>query len=369
MIKTGIIGASGHTGEELVRLLSKHPKFKITYLTSEKFKGQKLSPSLLGATDIMLESFSPSKAKKSADVFFVALPHGTSMEVVPKLLGGKKKVVDLSGDFRLEDQAVYKKWYKKKHTSSNLLGKAVYGLPEINKKAIKEANFVTNPGCYPTSVILALAPLLKKGLVFEKDIIIDSKSGVSGAGKINEKANSTWENDGPYETRTPEHTPSTRYTKETNFDRVDESVKAYGVAVHKHTPEIEQEASKISKEEVTVSFTPHLIPMNRGILSTCYCDLKEDLNTKEIIEMYKKTYKGKSFVQVLDEGNYPETKNVLGSNHCHIGMKVDSRTGRAIVISAIDNLVKGASGQAIQNMNLMCGFKETEGLKDVGLVP
>ena len=281
------------------------------------------------------------KAKKYADAIFVALPHGASMTVTPDLLGSDKKVVDLSGDFRLETQEVYEKWYGMKHKNADYLGTAVYGLTELNHDEVKDAEFVTNPGCYPTGALLALAPLLKSKMA--ENIIIDSKSGVSGAGK--------------------------GLTEDTHFARMDESVKAYGIATHKHTPEIEQEAGKISEVDVTVSFTPHLIPMNRGILSTCYCDLSKKSDSGEIINLYKDFYGSAPFIKILEEGFYPETKNVMGSNYCHIGIKVDARTGRVIVVSAIDNLVKGASGQAIQNMNLMFGLEETEGLEAPGLTP
>lgn len=372
MVKVGIIGASGYTGAELIRLLTNHRKVEVTYVTSETYKGKQvsqLSPNLIGISSLKFKSFKAEEAKKLADVLFVALPHGKPMKVIPRLLAKNKKIIDLSGDFRLASQAKYKKWYGTNHTSANLLRKAVYGLPEVNRASIKKASFITNPGCYPTSVLLALAPVLKKKLIFTQDIIVDSLSGMTGAGR----------------------TPSS----EVHFCTVAENVSSYKVGgVHQHIPEMEQEMTKIAGEEVKISFTPHLAPFLRGIYSTIYADLKPrdarlpapevadngeqegrgaknkaEFSTAELTEIYKEFYKHESFVKVLEEGNYPEVKAVAGSNYCHVGLEVDQRCGRVIVVSAIDNLVKGASGQAIQNMNLMCGFKETEGLESVGLFP
>jgi len=351
LIKVGIIGASGYTGAELLRLLKAHKKVEVTYVTSETYQGQKISklyPNLRGHFDLKLSPLEVTEAKKRAELLFIALPHGESQRVVRQLFNESRvpspelRIIDLSGDFRFKSADIYEKWYKIHHEHPELLGEAVYGLPELNREKIREARFVTNPGCYPTGAILALAPLLKKTAVFEKSIIVDSKSGVSGAGRI----------------------PGFQ----THFCQVDESVKAYGVGTHKHTPEMEQELTALRGEDVMITFTPHLVPMNRGILSTCYASLKEELE-EEIAGIYEDFYDDHPFVKVLGEDELPETKYVLGTNYCHLSARLDERSGRVIVISAIDNLGKGASGQAIQNMNLMLGFLEDEGLKNPGLFP
>lgn len=347
MLKVGIIGASGYTGAELIRLLVNHPKVEIAHVTANQYAGKKVSflyPNLTGIFDASFEKFDSQKAKEVTDVLFIALPHGTAMEVIPELLDENHKVIDLSGDFRFSDQEIYEKWYKIPHKSPSLLGLAIYGLPELNRDEIKKTNFLTNPGCYPTGAILAVAPFLTKGLIFEEDIIIDALTGVSGSGRAAKD--------------------------ETHYCYCDENVSSYKVGgVHQHIPEMEQEMEKIAGAQVRISFTPHLVPFSRGIYTTCYCDLKEDISTEELIDIASKFYKDDYFIKVLPDGEYPQIKAVAGSNFCHIGLKVDERTGRAIIISAIDNLVKGASGQAIQNMNLMCGFDETEGLTSVGMIP
>lgn len=346
MIKVAVIGASGYTGSELVRLLLSHQEAEISLITSESYQGEKmvsLYPNLTGLSDLRFSSYQADEAEK-ADIIFVALPHGTSMKVVPELLNGQRKVIDLSGDFRLESADDYKAWYKIPHTASGLLGQAVYGLCEINRALIKKSNFVSNPGCYPTAAILGVAPLLHQGLLFGQDLIIDALTGVSGSGRsLSEKV---------------------------HYCFCDENVSSYKVGgVHQHIPEMEQVMGKIAGEEVKVSFTPHLSPFSRGIYATIYGDLKEEISTPEVLQLYQDYYKDSYFVKVLDEELYPEVKAVAGSNFCHIGVKVDERCGRVIAISAIDNLVKGAGGQAIQNMNLMCGFKEEAGLTNVGLYP
>lgn len=351
MVRVGIVGASGYTGSELIRFLLNHSKAELTYVTAHRYVGQKVSslyPNFAGVCDLVYRNFpadgGAAEAKEAAEVLFIALPHGASMEVVAQVLDGEHKIIDLSGDFRFADKEIYESWYGMPHKCPTLLGMAVYGLPEVNRKAIKGTNFVSNPGCYPTGAILATAPLLAKGLVLEQDIIIDALTGVSGSG---------------------------RAAKEnTHYCYCDENVSSYKVGgVHQHIPEMEQEMSKIAGEEVRISFTPHLAPFSRGIYTTAYCNLKKDLSTTELIKIFSEFYEGEYFVKVLPEGEYPQVKSVAGSNFCHIGLKVDERTGRVIVISAIDNLAKGASGQAIQNMNIMCGFDETEGLTGVGLMP
>lgn len=347
MLKVGIIGASGYTGAELIRLLVNHPGLKLTYITANQYAGKKVSllyPNFAGVCDLTYEVFDAKKAKELTDILFVALPHGTAMEVIPQMLDGKHKVIDLSGDFRFADKEIYESWYKMPHTYPELLGKAVYGLSEINREVIKKTNFLSNPGCYPTGAILAVAPLLANELVCTEDIVIDALTGVSGSGR--------------------------GAKDETHYCFCDENVSSYKVGgVHQHIPEMEQEMGKIAKTEVKLSFTPHLAPFSRGIYSTLYCKLKKDVSTDKLLKVLSDFYENDYFVKVLTEGEYPQIKAVAGSNFCHIGLKVDKRTKRVIVISAIDNLVKGASGQAIQNMNLMCGFDETEGLTRIGLMP
>ncbi len=347
MINVGIIGASGYTGAELIRLLTNHPKVKISYVTANKYAGQKVSAlysNFYGICNLSFEKFDLDIAKKKAEVFFIALPHGTAMDVVPELLGSSRKVIDLSGDFRFPKKDVYEKWYKMPHKHPELLGKAAYGLCEINREKIKKSNFISNPGCYPTGSILAVVPLLKEEIIFEDDIIVDAFTGASGAGRS--------------------------ASKETHYCSCDENVSSYKVGgTHQHIPEMEKEMGKISGKEVKLTFTPHLASFSRGIYSTIYCKLKKSISTEELLKIYNNFYKDDYFVKVLPKGVYPEVKSVAGSNFCQIGLEVDERTGRVIVISAIDNLVKGASGQAIQNMNLICGFDEKEGLKTVGLIP
>ncbi|HDP69425.1 MAG TPA: N-acetyl-gamma-glutamyl-phosphate reductase [Actinobacteria bacterium] len=347
MIKVGIIGASGYTGAELMRMLINHPDVEISYVTANKYAGQKVASlyhNFYGICDLLFEKFDLDTAKKNAEVFFVALPHGTAMDVVPDLLGDNRKVIDLSGDFRFFEKSVYESWYKMPHKYPELLGKAAYGLCEMNREEIKKSNFISNPGCFPTGSVLAIAPLLKKNLIFGDDIVVDALTGVSGAG---------------------------RGAKEgTHYCSCDENVSTYKVGgIHQHIPEMEQEMGKISGKEVKLTFAPHLASFSRGIYSTIYSKLKEGILTEELLKVYNDFYKNDYFVKVLSKGIYPEVKSVAGSNFCQIGLEVDKRTSRVIVVSAIDNLVKGASGQAIQNMNLMCGFDEKEGLEVVGLVP
>lgn len=348
MIKVAVVGAAGFSGAELVRLLTSHPQAEVVLATSETYQGKSfasLYPNMAGRRDLKFVSYRKDHVLKGADVVFVALPHGTAMKLVPELLTGKKhKLIDLSGDFRLTSAEDYEVWYNAPHTAPTLLGKAVYGLPEINRETIKKANFVTNPGCYPTGAILGVAPLLQEGVLFGQDLIVDALTGVSGSGR--------------------------RLTEEVHYCFCDENVSSYKVGgVHQHIPEMELAMGKIAGEEVKVSFTPHLSPFSRGIYATIYGDLKEDISTSEVLQLYQDYYKDSYFVEVLDEGLYPEVKAVAGSNFCHIGVKVDERCGRVIAISAIDNLVKGAAGQAIQNMNLMCSLPEETGLTQISLYP
>ena len=346
MLKVAIVGASGYTGVELLRLLYSHPEVAVTCVTSEQSAGRKISdvfPSVRGRCDMTLENLEPVRIAEKADVIFTALPHKAAMEVVPAFLKLGKQVVDLSADYRLQDAAEYAKWYEP-HMSPGLLKKSIYGLPELKRAKIAGADLVANPGCYPTSVILGLAPLLKKKLIDPATVIADSKSGVSGAGRSAKVDNL--------------------------FCEVNDGFKAYGVGgVHRHIPEIEQELSLLAGKKVVISFTPHLVPMDRGILSTIYASPLKPVTTGELLKVYNDFYHGEAFVRVLPEGFFPSTAFVRGSNFCDIGLTVDSRTGRVIVVSAIDNLVKGASGQAVQNMNIMCGFPENMGLESLPLFP
>lgn len=346
MLNVAIVGASGYTGLELIRILHCHPEVAVTCLTSEQSAGKSISdvfPTLRGRCNIVLENLEPVRVAEKADIIFTALPHKAAMEVVPTFLKLGKKVIDLSADYRLSDPTVYGEWYEP-HLNPANLKKSVYGLPEIRRTKIKGAKLVANPGCYPTSIILALAPLLKNGLIDLSSIIVDSASGVTGAGRA-AKVDSL-------------------------YCEVNEGFKAYGAGgVHRHIPEIEQELSLLAGEQLKISFTPHLVPMDRGILSTVYASPNKAITNEKITQLYQKFYVGEPFVRILMNGNLPSTAFVRGSNFCDIAPLVDRRTGRIIIISAIDNLVKGASGQAVQNMNLVCGFPETMGLEGLALFP
>lgn len=337
MLKVAIIGGSGYTGFELLRLLALHPDAKVTEVTSRQYKGKAVTevfPSLTGFYD-GLKFSNPEEFKSiEADIAFSALPHGASQAAVPALLGSSR-VIDLSADFRIRDLSVYEAWYGV-HMSPALLNEAVYGLPELRRKEIKGARLVANPGCYPTSAILALAPLLKEKLSDASSIIVDSKSGVSGAGR--------------------------QAAIETSFVEVSPGFKAYKIGSHRHTPEIEQELGAIAGAGVSITFTPHLLPVSRGILSTVYANLSKGVSMKEVHSLYKAFYEKEPFVRVMDEGRFPDISQVRTSNYCDLGVFVDEKKRKAIIVSAIDNLVKGASGQAIQNMNIMAGFPETTGL-------
>jgi N-acetyl-gamma-glutamyl-phosphate reductase len=345
MIKVAIVGASGYTGVELLRLLINHPQVEITCATSRQNAGSPISsvfPSLLGRSDLVFDPVDVSLIASRAKVVFTALPHKAAMAVVPDLLQAGCKVVDLSADYRLSDAAVYEQWYQP-HTSVELLAEAAYGLPELYREQIRGARLVANPGCYPTSVALGLAPLIQGGLIELPSLIIDSKSGTSGAGR-SAKVGSL-------------------------YCEVNEGFKAYGVASHRHTPEIEQTLGQLAGKPVAVSFTPHLLPVNRGILSTCYASLIGDHSTAELIALYQEHYRNEPFVRVHPEGELPNVAYVRGSNYCNLGLVSDSRTGRVIVVSVIDNLLKGAASQAVQNMNLMLGLDEGCGLQELPLFP
>ncbi|MDP4143777.1 MAG: N-acetyl-gamma-glutamyl-phosphate reductase [Bacillota bacterium] len=340
MIKAGIVGATGYAGEELVRILVMHSEVEIVGITSNSFAGEDISkvyPNLNGCINMKCESFEEIVGK--CDVIFAALPHGLSEDIA--LECDKKGVVfiDLGADFRLTTEEDYKQWYGLDYKYKELHEKSQYGLCEIHKEAIKKSKVIANPGCYPTSITLGLAPVLKNKLIDIKSIIADSKSGVTGSGR--------------------------GLSLGAHYPECNDSIKAYKVASHRHVPEIEQELSNLAGEKVMINFTPHLTPMNRGILSTIYCNVLDDKAVKleEIINLYKEFYKNNKFVRVLEAGSLPETKNVRCSNYCDIGIVLDERTNRLIIVSAIDNLFKGAAGQAVQNMNLVFGLPEDTGLK------
>ena len=353
MIKAAIIGGSGYTGYELLRLLSSHPSVTVEAVTSRTVCGKAVShvfPSLAGCYDDLLftgpEDYGGNGGdygRISADIFFTALPHAASMEVVAPLVEAGKKVIDLSADFRLKDAAVYERWYGP-HSAPKLLDEAVYGLPELNRSEIKGARLVANPGCYPTGAALALAPALGGGLVKGEGIIIDSKSGVSGAGRS--------------------------ALLSTSFVEVASGFKAYKVGSHRHTPEIDQVlgdvigkvGGKVVSGGISVTFTPHLLPVARGILTTAYATLADGATVAGVRAAYEDAYGAEPFVRLKEAGEFPDIIDVRGSNYCDVALYVDEEGGRLIVVSAIDNLVKGASGQAVQNMNLVCGFEETAGL-------
>ncbi|HOV79967.1 MAG TPA: N-acetyl-gamma-glutamyl-phosphate reductase [Bacillota bacterium] len=345
-VRVSIVGATGYTGSELVRILAGHPEVELVSLTSRSYAGiplREIYPHLDRYSGLVCEEMNMQKLMDVSDVVFVALPHGHAMPVALEAHRRGKKMIDLGADFRLEDYRVYEKWYKVEHGAKKLLGEAVYGLPEVNREKIRGSWLVANPGCYPTSAVLALAPLLKQKLVDTKSIIIDSKSGVSGAGRT--------------------------LSLGSHFCEVNENFKAYSVAAHRHTPEIEQELGRIAGEKVSVTFIPHLLPVTRGILSTVYAEPRSPVGKDELRALYLDFYKDEFFVRVLPAGVFPQIKWVSGTNHCDIGVTVDGGTGRLIIISAIDNLVKGASGQAVQNMNIMCGLPEDKALAGPGLYP
>ncbi len=344
-MRVGIVGASGYTGVELARLLSNCDGVELTVATSRQYAGQSLSetfPSLRGIAELVCENLPVEELADRADFFFTAVPHQTAMDIVPSLLGAGKKVVDLSADFRLRNAAVYEQWYQA-HSAREFLAEAVYGLPELYRQQIGAARLVANPGCYPTSVILGLAPLLKEGLIDPATVIADSKSGTSGAGR---SAN-----------------------VETLFCEVTDGFRAYNVGRHRHTPEMEQEISALCGQDVKILFSPHLLPVSRGIYSTIYAVLNNSSSLPDIHALYSSFYGDEHFVRLLPMGQLPSTQSVRGSNYIDIGLVVDERTGRVVVLCTIDNLVKGAAGQAVQNMNIMCGFPEQQGLGVVPLFP
>lgn len=345
MVKVAIFGASGYTGQELARILLSHPQTELVAVTSRRFAGMPVAevfPALSGLTSLKYQNATPKEIADASDVIFLALPHGVSMDIAPVFIQAGKKVIDLSADYRLRDLATYENWYAK-HSSAGILKDAVYGIPELYRQEIKKTKLVANPGCYPTSIILGLAPALKNKLLDTSTIIADSASGVSGAGRE----------------------PQT----DSLFCEVEGGFKAYKVGKHRHTPEIEQELNSLAGEKFAISFTPHLLPVKRGILSTIYASLKKEITLPELHSLYSSFYAAEKFVRLCPAGAYPNISSVCGSNYCDIGLALDSRTKRVIIMAAIDNLIKGAAGQAVQNMNIICGFEEEAGLEAVPLYP
>lgn len=351
-IPVGLVGVTGYTGMELARVLAGHPGLELVRATSRSEAGKKLSalyPFLSGPGDlgrmgeIVVSQPDPADLAANCQLVFLAVPHKTAMEIAAALLDKGVKVVDLSADFRIRDKATYEKWYAVEHTQAALLAEAVYGLPELYRDKVRAARLIANPGCYPTSAILGLAPALEKGLVHTGDIVIDAKSGTSGAGR--------------------------KAAVGTLYCEVADSFRAYNLTKHRHTPEIEQEVSLLAGEGVALSFNTHLLPISRGILSTIYTRLKLPTTLAEVHALYAERYKDQPLVRVLPAGTLPETRWVRGTMFCDIGLAVDERLGRLIILSAIDNVCRGASGQAVANANLMLGLDELAGLPTAPLMP
>lgn len=346
MIKVGIIGATGYAGGELVRILMGHKEAEIVWYGSRSYIDQKYADvyrNMFQIVDAKCMDDNIEALADQVDVIFTATPQGFLASVINENILGKTKIVDLSADFRIKDVKVYEKWYGIEHKSPQFIEEAVYGLCEVNRDKVKGARLIANPGCYTTCSILTAYPLAKEGIIDMRTLIVDAKSGTSGAGRGAKVPNL--------------------------FCEVNENMKAYGVASHRHTPEIEEQLGYASGENVTISFTPHLVPMNRGILATEYATLKKNVTGEEVKAIYDKYYADEKFVRVLGEGVCPETKWVEGSNYVDIGFKLDPRTNRIVMMGAIDNLAKGAAGQAVQNMNLLFGLPESEGLELVPMFP
>lgn len=346
MIKVGIIGATGYAGQELVRLLLMREDVKIEWYGSRSYIDKKyyeVFGNMFELVDAVCLDDNMDELAAKVDVIFTATPQGLCSSLVNEDILSKVKIIDLSADFRIKDVATYEKWYNIKHKSPQFIEEAVYGLCEINRDKIKGARLIANPGCYPTCSTLSIYPMMKEGLIDPKSVIIDAKSGTSGAGR-GAKINNL-------------------------YCEVNESIKAYGVTNHRHTPEIEEQLSYAAGEQVLINFTPHLVPMNRGILVTAYANLKKNVTYDEVKAIYDKYYKDEFFVRVLDKDVCPETRWVEGSNFVDVNFKIDERTNRIVMMGAIDNLVKGAAGQAVQNMNILFGLEENKGLKIVPMFP
>lgn len=345
-MKVGIIGSTGYAGAELVRILMNHPEAEIIWYGSRSYVDKKFSEvfgNMFQIVEDVCKGENISELSEKADVIFTATPQGLCASLVNEEILEKTRIIDLSADFRIKDVATYEKWYQINHPTPQFIPEAVYGLCEINRDKIKSARLIANPGCYPTCSFLSIYPLAKEGLIDMNSIIIDAKSGTSGAGRGAKVANL--------------------------YCEVNESIKAYGVATHRHTPEIEEQLSYASGEDVVINFTPHLVPMNRGILVTAYASLKKDITEEEMFDIYHSYYDKEYFVRVLEKGICPETRWVEGSNFVDVGIKKDARTNRVIMMGAMDNLVKGAAGQAVQNMNIMFGLDEACGLKYAPFFP
>ncbi len=346
MIKCGIIGSTGYAGGELVRLLLQHKDAEVVWFGSHSYIDQKYSAvfgNMVKLVDDTCLEDNMEELASEVDVIFTATPQGLCSSLINEGILSKTKVIDLSADFRIKDVATYEKWYGIVHKSKEFIKEAVYGLCEVNREAVKKARLIANPGCYPTCSFLSIYPVLKAGLIDESSIIIDAKSGTSGAGR-GAKVNNL-------------------------FCEVNENMKAYGVAAHRHTPEIEEQLGYVAGKEIIIDFVPHLVPMNRGILVTAYASLKKKVTYEEVKAVYDACYKDEYFVRVLDQNVPPETKWVEGSNFVDVNFKIDERTDRIIMMGALDNIVKGAAGQAVQNMNLMFGLPENEGLQLVPMFP
>ena len=346
MIKVGIIGATGYAGSELVRILLGHKDVEIKWYGSRSYIDKKYASiyqNFFQLVDANCMDDNMEVLADQVDVIFTATPQGLCASLVNEEILSKVKIIDLSADFRIKDVAVYEKWYGIEHKSPQFIEEAVYGLCEINRDKVKGARLIANPGCYTTCSILTAYPLVKEGLIDPDTLIVDAKSGTSGAGRGAKLPNL--------------------------FCEVNENMKAYGVATHRHTPEIEEQLGYACGEKITINFTPHLVPMNRGILATAYASLKKDVTYEEVKAIYDKYYADEKFVRVLEKDVCPQTKWVEGSNYVDVNFKIDPRTNRIIMMGAIDNLVKGAAGQAVQNMNLMFGLKESEGLELVPMFP
>ena len=346
MIRVGIIGATGYAGGELVRILAGHKDAEIVWYGSRSYIDRKYADvyrNMFRIVDADCMDDNMEELADQADVIFTATPQGLCASLVNEEILSRAKIIDLSADFRLKDVKVYEEWYRLEHRAPQFIGEAVYGLCEVNRVEIRGARLVANPGCYTTCSILTAYPLAKEGMIDMDTLIIDAKSGTSGAGRGAKLLNL--------------------------FCEVNENIKAYGVATHRHTPEIEEQLGYAAGRKVTLSFTPHLVPMNRGILATEYAKLTRDVSPEDVKAVYEKYYKDEKFIRLLEPGECPETKWVEGSNYVDIGFQIDPRTGRIIMMGAIDNLVKGAAGQAVQNMNLLFGLPESEGLELVPMFP
>jgi N-acetyl-gamma-glutamyl-phosphate reductase len=338
-VRAAIIGSTGYGGVELIRLLLAHPQVAITSVISSSSAGTPIAEGYPHLSEIMvdrLDGIDLDLIRGKADVVFLATPHGVSIDLSPKLLDAGLKVIDISGDFRLKSGALYEQWYKHAPGDPAYLERAVYGLCEVFGEEVKGKDFISNPGCYPTATILGLAPLLKAGWIDPDSIIVDAKTGVSGGGR--------------------------GLNLSFHYSEINENFHAYKVNKHQHTPEIEQALSRVAGREIVMTFTPHLAPMTRGILSTIYVKMNAGHSEDDVLALYRQYYEGRKFVRVRGKGKVPATKEVWGSNYCDIGMSLDERTGRLTIFSVIDNVVKGAAGQAIQNLNLMHGWDETTGL-------